>query len=121
MTICFKCSQEIHFNDSMVSETGKKIPLQGDDQEEMVPHNCPANTYKKKSSTPKPQTLQSYAKVDYGTPSKEFVEKHLGLKWIEYAATAQILVDKFQPDLDERTRGAAISATIDQHIAIRND
>ena len=38
------CGVEIHFDPSVLSKTGKCIPLEGDNR----PHNCPNNPYRKK-------------------------------------------------------------------------
>ena len=42
---CNKCGQEIHFDDGLKSNSGKKIPLQG--KEGYDKHDCPNNPYKK--------------------------------------------------------------------------
>lgn len=41
---CNRCNQQIHFDDQVLSASGKKIPLQGADGYDK--HDCPANPYK---------------------------------------------------------------------------
>ena len=44
MVNCNKCGQSIHFDDEVLSATGKKIPLQG--ATGFDKHDCPNNPYK---------------------------------------------------------------------------
>lgn len=49
---CRNCGQDIYFDDAVLSGTGKKIPLQFDEQAddagiEPQKHDCPNNPYKK--------------------------------------------------------------------------
>ena len=41
---CNKCNQEIHFDNSVTSSSGKKIPLEG--KAGFDKHDCPNNPYK---------------------------------------------------------------------------
>lgn len=51
MIECYKCGQEIFFDDDCVSQSGKKIPLDEEyDGGVMIPHDCPENP--QKANTP---------------------------------------------------------------------
>jgi len=50
MTNCFKCKQEIFFDEDITTDAGKKIPCDKDQNDRLSPHDCPKNDYNKGSN-----------------------------------------------------------------------
>lgn len=64
---CRSCGQEIHFDNSIKSNTGKSIPLQGATGYDK--HDCPNNPYKKN------QAKQEFANVANQAVNSSFTDK----------------------------------------------
>lgn len=76
---------------------------------------------KNKDKKPEARSAPEIPRVDYGKIPDGLGEEaaKLTAAWSAYASIAATIVDGVQPNLDARTRGAAVSAVVDQLIQMR--